>query len=156
MYEYRATVDNVVDGDTVDMDFIDLGFGVVRMGIPPARGDKGDPFRFRLASINAFEKTLRGGTTPAQKILGIEATQWLRALVEGHKVRVKTVKAGKRGNLGRYLAYLFIDGPDDEKLDPLDGSICINRMLLDKGYAVVSKYDDGAVYDGLGYPREED
>ncbi len=69
-------------------------------------------------------------------------------------IRVKSVKAGSKGNFGRYLAYVFIDGPDHKSLDPIDPETCLNLMLLDKGFAVVSKYEDGDMYEGLGYPRE--
>jgi endonuclease YncB( thermonuclease family) len=143
-----------VDGDTIDLEWIDQGFSDFKMGIPPRGADPGDPLRFRLAAINAYEKTLRGGTTPEEKALGIEATAWLKGVVEGQKAKIKSVVSFRKGNFGRYLVFLFLDGPDDEVLDPLDPSKCINRMLLDEGYAVVSKYDDGDIYDGLGYSRE--
>jgi endonuclease YncB( thermonuclease family) len=151
----RVVVNRVVDGDTIDLEWIDQGFGDFKMGVPPREADPGDPLRFRLAAVNAYEKTLRGGTTPEEKALGIEATAWLKGVIEGRKAKIKSIVSFRKGNFGRYLVYLFLDGPDDEHLDPLDGAKCINRMLLDEGYAVVSKYDDGDTYDGLGYEREE-
>lgn len=150
LYEYSAEVLRVVDGDTVWLSWKDYGDGLKVHG-----GDtSATALSYRLAGVNAYEKTLRYGTTPEEKEKGIEATAWLKGLVEGQKVLLKSVRAGSKGNYGRYLAFLFLEH-SPETFDPLDQATCINRMLLDEGYAVVSKYEDGDTYDGLGYEREE-
>jgi endonuclease YncB( thermonuclease family) len=149
LYEYRGEVSRVIDGDTIELAWKDYGDGL------RVHTSKRNPLRYRLAAINAYEKTLRSGTTPEEKALGIEATAWLKERVEGKRVRLKSVASGAKGSLGRYLVYLFDDGEDDERLEPLSLG-CYNLRLLDKGYAVVSKYDDGDIYARLGYEREGD
>lgn len=85
MYQYRAVVVSVHDGDTFTLD-LDLGFGVW------VRGQ-----RLRLAGVNAPE--LR---TPE----GVAARDWLAArLPLFSRVTVVTVKAeGQREKYGRWLA----------------------------------------------------
>jgi endonuclease YncB( thermonuclease family) len=147
LYEYRALCSRVIDGDTIELAWKDYGDGF------KVHTSKRNPLRYRLASINAYEKTLRSGTTPEEKVLGIEATHWLKGQVEGKIVHIKSVASGAKGNLGRYLAYLFPDMGNDAQLDPLSPS-CFNLQLLVHRYAVVSKYADGHIYASLGYPRE--
>jgi micrococcal nuclease len=80
-----ATVYNIVDGDTCDIE-IDLGFSVkVR-------------HRFRLSHINTPERGQPGWT---------EATQRLKELVLNKPVSIESDKIDK---YGRYLAEIFVDG----------------------------------------------
>lgn len=83
MYEYKATVLRVVDGDTVDIE-IDLGFTVsVRQ-------------RVRLQGLNAAEHNTSAG---------VEAKKYLEALLPvGKDVLVKSSKPGGGDKYGRYLA----------------------------------------------------
>jgi endonuclease YncB( thermonuclease family) len=148
-YEYSAEVLRVVDGDTIWLAWKDYGDGLKIHG----GATSANALSYRLAAVNAYEKSLRFGTTPEEKAKGIEATLWLKNLIEGKEVFIKSVRAGNKGGFGRYLAYVFLPHAP-EVFDPLDGEHCINLMLLDKGYAEVSKYEDGAMYEGLGYPRE--
>jgi micrococcal nuclease len=87
MYEYRAVVLRVVDGDTVHLD-VDLGFDVKRR----------DSFRFY--GINAPEISTAAGKT---------AKAWLeKRLPVGAVVSVRTQK-DKREKYGRYLGTIFLD-----------------------------------------------
>jgi endonuclease YncB( thermonuclease family) len=149
LYEYRAEVLRVVDGDTVELSWKDYGDGLI------VHTTEAAPLTYRLAGINAYEKSLRYGTTPEEKALGLAATAWLKGEVEGKKVKVKSIKAGAKGGFGRYLAFLFPDGPADAHLD-VCSTDCFNRQLLERGWAEVSKYDDGMCYAGLGYPQESE
>lgn len=81
MYEYRAEVIHVVDGDTLWLD-VDLGCDIhTRLSI-------------RLFGVNAPEVS-----TPD----GVQAQTWLRArLPAGARVTLQTVK-DKREKYGRYL-----------------------------------------------------
>lgn len=89
MYQYRAEVIRVVDGDTLHLD-VDLGFDVKRKD------------SFRLYGINAPEKN-----TPE----GMAAKEWLEAiLTDGPTFRTITITTHKdqREKYGRYLATLWI------------------------------------------------
>lgn len=86
MYQYRAEVLSVVDGDTLHLS-VDLGFDIKRRDT------------FRLYGINAPEMS-----TPE----GIAAKAWLvQKLTEG--ALVITTRKDKREKYGRYLATLWID-----------------------------------------------
>lgn len=84
MYEYRALVTKVVDGDTVHCR-VDLGF------------DVGVNVTLRLAGINSPEmKTAEG----------VAARDALRSFIENAHVTVKTTKDRKE-KFGRYLARIY-------------------------------------------------
>jgi micrococcal nuclease len=84
MYEYKAKIIRVVDGDTVDAE-VDLGFHVVIT------------MKFRLAGINAPEmKTAEGK----------KAKSALISVIEGKTVKILTIK-DKQEKYGRYLAIIL-------------------------------------------------
>lgn len=87
MYHYAATIERVIDGDTVDLS-IDLGFSVwIRQ-------------RVRLAGIDAPERYTDAGRA---------AKAYLAALLpEGLKVQTQTMKAESTEKYGRYLADVLI------------------------------------------------
>lgn len=89
MYEYKAKVIKVVDGDTVDYD-VDLGFYMT------AR------IRFRLARINTPE--IRGKERPE----GLAAKQWLIDTLQKSNNEI-TVKTGKTVKYGRWIGELIIN-----------------------------------------------
>ena len=95
-YIYNAVVTNVVDGDTFDVS-IDLGFNVTIFQ------------RVRLYEVDAYETSLRRGTTQQEKQKGIEAKYFLTSLLENKPVVLETIQ-DKQGKYGRYLAKLFING----------------------------------------------
>lgn len=90
MYEYRAFVRRVYDGDTVTVD-IDLGFDVV------LRNQK-----IRLVRINAPE--VRGVQRPE----GLKSRDALRAKIGNRWIRIKTEK-DKKGKWGRWLGEIWLD-----------------------------------------------
>lgn len=90
MYEYRAFVRRVYDGDTVTVD-IDLGFDVV------LRNQK-----IRLVRINAPE--VRGVQRPE----GLKSRDALRAKIGNRWIRIKTEK-DKKGKYGRWLGEIWLD-----------------------------------------------
>jgi len=108
MYEYKAQIDRVVDGDTVDAS-IDLGFDIWYKA------------RVRLAGIDAWESRTRD---PAEKKKGLAAKARLQELVDGKGVILKTSKDSK-GKFGRVLADLIL--PEDKTN--------INQLLIDEGHA---------------------
>lgn len=88
MYTYRATLDRVIDGDTVDLD-VDLGFFVtVRV-------------RVRLLGVNAPEKF--GPEREAGQRAIRFVTEWLS------RVDTLIVQTAKTENHGIWLAVLVND-----------------------------------------------
>ena len=90
MYEYRAKVIKVYDGDTVTVD-IELGFNIVL-----------HKQKIRLIGINTPE--VRG----PEKNEGIIARDALRKRILNKKVILKTYK-DKKGKYGRWLGEIWID-----------------------------------------------
>jgi micrococcal nuclease len=86
MYEYKAVVTDVYDGDTITVD-IDLGFHIVLHGV-----------KLRLIGINTPE--VRGPTKEKGKCV----RDWVRDRILGKEVTVKTEKKGK---YGRWLANVY-------------------------------------------------
>lgn len=106
MYEYRAHVLSVYDGDTLRVD-IDCGFGVWLFNQP-----------LRLAGLNAPEMG-----TPE----GRAARDWLRQLLPiGADVIVHTSKDAKE-KYGRYLAEVY---PADAESD-----LSLNQAMINAGHA---------------------
>lgn len=92
MYEYKAIILNVVDGDTFDLD-IDLGFDVHVYE------------RVRLLDIDCPEKNARKGEE--EKRAGLYVTAWAKKELLGREVRIKSWKG--TDSFGRYLVDLFVE-----------------------------------------------
>ena len=90
MYEYRALVKYVYDGDTVTAD-IDLGFGVLLKRQ-----------KVRLLGLNTPE--IRG----AEREQGLIARDALRERISGEWITIQTHK-DKKGKYGRWLGEIWID-----------------------------------------------
>ena len=112
MYEYRATVLKVVDGDTVDVD-IDLGFGVVLT-------DE----RVRIMGIDTPESRTRD---KVEDLFGEAAKARVKELL-GEKVILRTEinKNGEdmKGKFGRILGDFQV------------GARMVTEILCEEGYAV--------------------
>jgi micrococcal nuclease len=113
MYEYRAKVENVYDGDTITVSVV-LGFGVYKTE------------KLRLSGINAPE--LRGDERP----YGLVSRDKLRELIQGQEIIIKTFK-DKKGKYGRYIADIYLDNPET-------GLFCINDWLVENKLAVYKQY----------------
>ena len=90
MYEYKATVTKVYDGDTITVDF-QLGFGIILKSQ-----------KIRLLGINTPE--VRGESKPE----GLISRDALRARILGKVITIKTSK-DKKGKFGRWLGEVFIE-----------------------------------------------
>ena len=90
MYEYRAFVRKVYDGDTVTVD-IDLGFDVVLKNQ-----------KIRLVRINAPE--VRGKERPE----GLKSRDALRSKIGNRWIKIKTQK-DKKGKYGRWLGEIWLE-----------------------------------------------
>ena len=118
MYEYRATVIKVVDGDTVDVD-IDLGFGIVL-------SDE----RVRIAGIDTPESRTRD---KEEKKFGLAAKARVKQLL-GKTCVLKTQinKNGEdmKGKFGRILGdFSVYDGATDTWR-------MLTEILVSEGHAV--------------------
>lgn len=93
MYEYKAVVTRVVDGDTVDCS-IDLGFDIQISQ------------RVRLLGIDAPESRT---TDLMEKVEGLKVKQWLTKKITGQEIKIQT-QYDSRGKFGRVLGTLFLEG----------------------------------------------
>ena len=96
VYEYKALVTNVVDGDTIDVD-IDLGFYMV------AR------VRMRLARVDTPE-TYGVSRDSDEYKAGMKSKEFVKERLIMQDVLIKTQKTGK---FGRWIAEVFY-GPNFE------------------------------------------
>jgi len=109
LYEYKAEIIAVYDGDTVTAD-IDLGFNTWRR-------DE----RLRLSGINAPE--VRG----KQRSEGLVSRDALREKILGKEVIICTIR-DKKGKYGRYLVEIHLEGLN------INGWLVDNEYAVYKDY----------------------
>jgi micrococcal nuclease len=111
MYEYHVKkVNNVVDGDTIDVD-IDLGFDISFSS------------RVRLAGIDTPESRTKD---KAEKVLGLEAKEYVKSKIKDAKdIVIKTEKMDSSEKYGRILGWLYLDG----------STTSVNEQMIAEGYA---------------------
>lgn len=112
MYTYKAKLERVVDGDTIDV-YIDLGFDIHYRS------------RVRLAGINAPESRTRN---LEEKKLGLAAKEYVEQWLSkcGPDFIIRTTKVEK-GKYGRVLGTIM-DMKEQQ---------CLNTDLVDVGLARV-------------------
>ena len=119
-YIYRAKLDRVVDGDTVDA-LIDVGFDIWFKK------------RIRFKGVDTWESRTRN---LEEKALGLKAKARTKELLE--KVSSKSgyfrIKSYGLGKYGRVLADVFIMDKDGKQWN-------VNQTLITEGHAYV--YDGG-------------
>jgi len=111
MYEYYVRkVENIVDGDTIDV-LIDLGFDILFQS------------RVRLAGIDTPESRTKD---LKEKALGLESKEYLKKhLKDARSVVIKTEKMDSSEKYGRILGWVYVNG-DTESL---------NDKMINDGYA---------------------
>ena len=115
MYTYKAKLDRIIDGDTVDA-HIDLGFDITIHK------------RIRLAGIDTPESRTRD---LEEKARGLAAKDRLKNLLEGaNEIQLKSHGVGK---YGRCLGELHIDVVDGKEKMTLEN---VNKLLIKEGHAV--------------------
>jgi len=124
MYEYKAIVDRVVDGDTIEVT-IDLGFKTWKK------------VRVRMEGINTPESRTRD---KEEKKKGLAAKDRLVEILEYNNNEC-ILKVSGIGKFGRAIAIVLV-----ESLSPLNGEdgitlIDVNKQLIEEGHAV--SYDGG-------------
>jgi micrococcal nuclease len=111
VYEYYVKkVENVVDGETIDV-LIDLGFDILFAS------------RVRLAGIDTPESRTKD---LKEKALGLESKEYLKKhLKDAKSVVIKTEKMNSTEKFGRILGWIYVNG-DTESL---------NDKMINDGYA---------------------
>ena len=111
MYTYYVRkVENIVDGDTIDV-LIDLGFDILFAS------------RVRLAGIDTPESRTKD---LKEKALGLESKEYLKkALKDAKSVVIKTEKMDSSEKYGRILGWIYIN----------DETVSLNDMMINDGYA---------------------
>lgn len=112
MYTYNATVERVVDGDTIDL-IVDLGFHIFHA------------HRFRLHGINAPEIRTRDLDEKERGMIAFERLEELCPI--GSQVKVVSVGTGK---FGRYIGIIYPHGSEKSA----------NKILIEEELA--QKYKD--------------
>jgi micrococcal nuclease len=111
MYEYYVRkVENVVDGDTIDV-LIDLGFDILFQS------------RVRLAGIDTPESRTKD---LKEKALGLESKEYLKKYLKDAKsVVIKTEKMDSSEKYGRILGWVYVNGD----------TVSLNDKMINDGYA---------------------
>ena len=118
MYEYRAKLVKVVDGDTVDVD-IDLGFGIWMK-------DE----RVRIMDIDTPESRTRD---KVEKLFGKAASARVKELLEEDiilKTQISRDGEDMKGKYGRILGDFMVERFEDGKQEML------TDVLVQEGHAV--------------------
>ena len=116
MYEYRANVIKVIDGDTVDVD-IELGFGVVL-------ADE----RVRIMGIDTPESRT---SDKVEDLFGEAAKARVKELLSGDVIlKTEVNKNGEdmKGKFGRILGDFIVEKDGEEKM--------LTDVLIEEGHAV--------------------
>ena len=117
MYEYRAKINRVVDGDTVDVD-IDLGFGIVLT-------DE----RVRIMGIDTPESRT---SDKVEKLFGLASKYRLQELLGEYAIlKTQVSKNGEdmKGKFGRILGDFIVEEFEgDERM--------VTEILIEEGHAV--------------------
>jgi micrococcal nuclease len=115
MYEYRATLLKIVDGDTVDVD-IDLGFGVIFANQ-----------RIRLYGIDTPESRTRD---LEEKKCGKLAAKYIEDHIKvGSTFTLRTRLDGK-GKFGRILGELICFVPEFDREMSLNDAMITKRLAV--------------------------
>jgi micrococcal nuclease len=111
MYEYYVRkVENIVDGDTIDV-LIDLGFDILFQS------------RVRLAGIDTPESRTKD---LKEKALGLESKEYLKKhLKDAKSVVIKTEKMDSSEKYGRILGWVYVNGDTES----------VNDKMINDGYA---------------------
>ena len=115
MYTYKAKLDRVIDGDTIDVD-IDLGFDIQIKK------------RVRFAGINTPESRTRD---LEEKARGLAAKDRVKAILAENPTF--TLQSNEVGKYGRVLGLIYLN-----KIDGRDRltQVCLNDQLIKEGHGV--------------------
>ena len=115
MYTYKAKLDRVIDGDTIDVN-IDLGF------------DISVKKRVRFTGINTPESRTRD---LEEKKLGLAAKDRVKSILAENDTFI--IESKEVGKFGRVLGEIFINTVDSVESEE---EISLNELLKTEGHAV--------------------
>jgi len=116
MYKYKAKIERVVDGDTIDI-VIDLGFKITTNQ------------RIRLAGINTPETySVKKDTLEYKK--GMAAKNFVVQRIETNNFEAIVETSKTIGKYGRYIGTIWLE----------DSDISLNDELVQTGHAKVVIY----------------
>lgn len=113
-YTYKAKCKEVIDGDTIVLEYVDLGFNIFLTDI-----------RIRFNRINAPESRTLDLT---EKELGLRSKEYLKERLTDKDIVIETYKDRQHDDFGRYLAEVLLEG------------VNINDELVKLGYAKLKTY----------------
>ena len=119
MYEYKAIVNRVVDGDTIDCT-IDLGFNVWKK------------IRVRMEGINTPESRTRD---LEEKERGLAAKARLVEILEYNDNHCVLQVSGV-GKYGRALAAVIVDSLSPVSTETSITKVNVNKQLIEEGHGV--------------------
>ena len=116
MYQYKAKVEKVIDGDTIDV-VIDLGFKITTNQ------------RIRMARINTPETyNVTKDTEEYQR--GLAAKQFVDQRLAANKNEIKLETEKITEKYGRYIGTIWL----------ADSTVSLNDELVEKGLAKYVQY----------------
>jgi len=124
MYEYKALVERVVDGDTIDV-IIDLGFKTWKK------------VRVRMEGINTPESRTRD---LEEKKRGLAAKDRLVEILKYNNNEC-TLKVSGVGKFGRAIASVYVNTLSPASDQSSMTIVNVNKQLIEEGHAV--SYDGG-------------
>lgn len=116
MYKYKAQIERVVDGDTIDI-IIDLGFKITTNQ------------RIRLKGINTPETYIVKKDSEEYK-KGMAAKEFVIQRMEANNYETIVETSKEVGKYGRYIGVIWL----------ADNTTSLNDELVEKGYAVTAIY----------------
>ncbi len=116
MYQYKARIDRIVDGDTIDI-VIDLGFKITTNQ------------RIRLKGINTPE-TYNVKRDSEEYKNGLIAKEFVIQRITDNSFEAVIDTDKDTGKYGRYIATVWL----------ADSGISLNDELVEKGYAQIVNY----------------
>lgn len=109
MYEYKAKITKVIDGDTIRAD-IDLGFDIILY-----------KQTIRLYGVDAPESRTRD---LEEKYYGNLAKDFLKRYIKNNNIVILKTKLDKKGKFGRILGEIYLN------------NLNLNQLLIDENLAV--------------------
>jgi micrococcal nuclease len=117
VWSYRARVDRIIDGDTIDV-VVDLGFRIEHT------------IRLRLAGVNTPE--VRGEERQEGLIAKAFVEEWVESAVVQNELWPIRIETEKTGKYGRWIAVVYNTFND-----------CLNKALTDFGHNKTPGYGQG-------------